>query len=107
MGHLVRRLLRGNDNSNKEDSSGVKLKIEFDDNFDDEYEQLAKAGNIDTVPIEYYKITWKSFARHSITSRSIPLKSALIDSSSHRFHNGSDMYILLMSCALSHEQVWL
>lgn len=37
---------------------------------------------------------WTSFARDgSITSRNIPLKSALIDSSNTRYQNGSDVYI--------------
>ena len=87
-------ILQGNGNKDKEDAPGVSLKIEFDsDNFSGEYEKLIEAGNLSTIPIEYYKITWKSFARHSITSFSIPVKSVLIDSSSYRFHNGSDIYI--------------
>jgi predicted ATP-dependent endonuclease of OLD family len=35
----------------------------------------------------------RSFARRGITSRSIPIKSALIDSSSARLQNGSDVYV--------------
>ena len=38
-------------------------------------------------------MSWRSFARKELTSRSIPIKSALIDSSSTRFQNGSDVYI--------------
>ncbi len=34
-----------------------------------------------------------SFSRAGITPRNVPLKSALIDSSSSRFQNGSDIYI--------------
>ena len=50
-------------------------------------------GKIKSLPIEYYDIYWNSFARENITSRSIPIKSALIDSSSTRYQNGSDIYI--------------
>ena len=31
------------------------------------------------LPIEYYEASWTSFARESITVRSIPIKSAMID----------------------------
>ncbi|WP_457618879.1 ATP-dependent nuclease [Lutibacter sp.] len=84
--------LKGNNNSDKEDCEGVSFKIEFDENYKEEYETLIKE-KISTLPIEYYKITWRSFARETITSRSIPLKSVIIDSSSYRFQNGSDIYI--------------
>ena len=85
-------ILKGNNNTDKEDCEGVSFKIEFDENYKEEYETLIK-GKISTLPIEYYKITWRSFARENITSRSIPLKSVIIDSSSYRFQNGSDIYI--------------
>ncbi len=35
----------------------------------------------------------RSFARAGITARNIPIKSALIDSSSARLQNGSDLYV--------------
>lgn len=88
-------LFNGNGNSEKRNSAnGISFKIEFDnEKYQAEYEQLLKAGNIKTVPIEYYDIVWTSFARQGITAKSIPLKSALIDSSSNRYQNGSDIYI--------------
>lgn len=46
-----------------------------------------------SLPIEYYDIVWTSFAWDNITSRSIPLKVALIDSESGKLPNGSDIYI--------------
>jgi putative ATP-dependent endonuclease of OLD family len=86
-------LFEGDGNSEKKKGCGISLKIAFDDNYQGEYEQLIKTGNIKTIPIEYYDFYWTSFARESITSRSIPIKSALIDSSSNRYSNGSDIYI--------------
>lgn len=75
-------------------SCGFSLKIAFDDNYQKEYEDLVKLGGIKTLPIEYYNIFWTSFARdENITPRTIPIKSALIDSSSNKFQNGSDVYI--------------
>lgn len=86
-------LLEGNHNSEKNSECGISFCIEFDEQYQGEYAELQKAGDIKTIPIEYYKVTWRSFAREAVTARSIPIKSALIDSTSTRIQNGSDVYI--------------
>lgn len=83
----------GDGNSEGKKECGISLKIAFDDKYQAEYEELIKGGNIKTIPIEYYDVFWTSCARENITARSIPIKSALIDSSSNRYQNGSDIYI--------------
>lgn len=53
-----------------------------------------RAGELKSIPIEYYTATTATFARKKgITARNIPIKSALIDSTSSRLQNGSDVYI--------------
>lgn len=84
--------LKGNNNFKRVDASGISFKIQFDENYKKEYESFIKTKP-KSLPIEYYKVDWVSFARSSVTSRSIPLKAALIDSSTNRFQNGSDIYI--------------
>lgn len=84
--------LRGDGNSMRMNACGVLFKIKFDENFKKEYESFIKASS-KSLPVEYYKVDWLSFGRSPITSRSIPLKAALIDSSTNRFQNGSDIYI--------------
>ncbi len=86
-------LFEGDGNSEKKKECGISYKISFDDKNKSEYEELVKTKNIKTIPIEYYDISWTSCARESITARSIPIKSALIDSSNSRYQNGSDIYI--------------
>lgn len=86
-------MLEGDRNSKKTKACGISLKIAFDDKYQLEYESLVKSGGMKTIPIEYYDISWESFAREMITPKSIPLKSALIDSSSYRYRSGSDVYI--------------
>ena len=84
----------GDGNSEKAKVSGFSFKVEFDENYQKEYEDLVKLGGIKTLPIEYYNVSWLSFSRdESITPRAIPIKSALIDSSSNKLQNGSDIYI--------------
>lgn len=85
--------LEGNGNSERVKESGVSFKICFDEKFQGEYEQLISKSDVKTLPIEYYDVVWSTFARETITPKSIPLKSAMIDSSSNRYQNGSDMYI--------------
>ncbi|CAO3453654.1 FIG131328: Predicted ATP-dependent endonuclease of the OLD family [Azospirillum argentinense] len=86
--------LEGDGNSERAKSSGVVYKIEFDEeNYKDSYEELVKAGALSSIPVEYYTTTMCSFARKRITARNIPVKSALIDSSSARLLNGSDVYV--------------
>lgn len=59
-----------------------------------------------SLPIEYYEVTWITFARKKITIRGIPIKSAMIDSSNYRYQNGSDVYISrIVKDLLSPEEV--
>jgi len=58
-----------------------------------EYEELVKSGNIKTLPLEYYDAKWFTFADKQISTKTIPIKSALVDSSLARYQNGSDIYI--------------
>lgn len=86
-------LFEGNDNTDKTKACGLSFKVCFDDKYQKEYESLIKRGEVKTLPIEYYDIEWRSFARDNITARGIPIKSAMIDSSVNRYKNGSDVYI--------------
>lgn len=87
-------ILNGNSNSDSSFEKGIKFEIKFDDAYKEEYEALLLSGErLVTLPIEYYKLEWQSFARATVTLRSIPVKSVLIDSSSFRYQNGSDIYI--------------
>ncbi|MCX8514363.1 MAG: AAA family ATPase [Burkholderiales bacterium] len=88
-------IFEGSINSNKEQSCGISFKIAFDEEkYKNEYQILINSEEeIKTLPIEYYDIFWRSFAYDNITSRSIPIKAAMIDSSNMRHYNGSDIYI--------------
>lgn len=85
--------LLGDGNSEKVSNTSILYRIEFDKDFQEEYDELINTKSLKNIPIEYYKVTWRSSSRDTITSRSIPLKSALIDSSSSKFSNGSDIYV--------------
>lgn len=73
--------------------SGIALKIALDEKYNEEYEDLIKAGDLASLPIEYYDVDWYAFSRKPLTSRSVPIKSAFIDVGFSKFQNGSDVYI--------------
>ncbi|RGZ96163.1 ATP-dependent endonuclease [Ruminococcus bromii] len=83
----------GNNNSDRAYCEGLKFEISFNEKYNSEYNTLISKKNMMSIPIEYYEASWTSFARQSVTIRSIPIKSAMIDSSNYRYQNGSDVYI--------------
>jgi predicted ATPase len=86
--------LEGDGNSERIKASGVVYRVEFDEeNYKGPYEALVAGGEVTSIPVEYYTAAMRSFARKGITSRNIPIKSALIDSTSTRLQNGSDVYV--------------
>ena len=86
-------LFKGNVNSTGADCCGLFLCIKFDEQYNAEYSELIQNGT-DSLPIEYYKVEWSSFAWNtSITNRSVPMKAALIDASNGKTHNSSDIYV--------------
>lgn len=97
----------GNGNTDRANGvEGLKFEITYSPKYDAEYSQLIATRNMQSLPIEYYEATWTTFARQSITVRSIPIKSAMIDSSNYRYQNGSDVYISrIVKDLLSPEEV--
>ncbi|MFT6031197.1 MAG: putative ATP-dependent endonuclease of OLD family [Oleiphilaceae bacterium] len=86
--------LEGNLNHKKTKAEGVSISVEFDEGYRRSYETLIGSGEkLTTIPMEYYTVVWKGFGREPVVSRSIPIKSVLIDSTSTRYQNGSDVYI--------------
>ncbi|ADP70746.1 putative ATP-dependent endonuclease of the OLD family [Rhodomicrobium vannielii ATCC 17100] len=86
--------LRGNGNSEKNDKArGLLFSIEFDKKYDGAYTELLKGKEINSIPLEFYQVQWSEFSRQPAMARTIPIKSALIDSTSTRVQSGSDMYI--------------
>lgn len=85
--------MKGNHNSYKTEYTGLSFKICFDDTtYRDEYNSLLRLKDMTTLPVEYYHVVWRTFHRTDITSRMIPFKAALIDSSA-QYQTTSDMYV--------------
>jgi putative ATP-dependent endonuclease of OLD family len=86
--------LKGTNNTARENATGVTLKIEFDDDYKEEYEKyINDTAKVSTIPSEYYTVNWYSFAFNNITKRSLPINTTLIDTTTIRLQNRTDYYI--------------
>lgn len=87
--------LKGSINTLMLDQPGISFTIRLDENFAEEYrEYIADPDAINSIPVEYYKIVWQSFAGDPLEARAIPIKSVLIDPSSISNSNAANRYIL-------------
>ena len=91
----LKATFEGNGNSLRQKACGIQFKISFNEKYQKEYNILVNSNDvISSLPIEYYDFSWSSFARDDrLTPKTIPFKSALIDSANSRYRNGSDIYI--------------
>jgi len=86
--------LQGINNSKGENVPGVKVEVVFDEDFTDEYQNyISDVENVKTIPTEYFKVNWFSFANHPLTRRSIPINATLIDTTTIRLQYGTDYYL--------------
>lgn len=73
---------------------GLIYEVRFDEDFREIYnEWLKNVSGTKSLPIEYYKVEWQKFSRHSVVSKLIPLKCTLVDSTNYIYQNGSEAYI--------------
>jgi predicted ATP-dependent endonuclease of OLD family len=85
---------KGSNNSLHENCIGIRLGINFDEDYKEEYEKLLEERDqIKLLPIEYFKINWRSFADHALTSRNIPIGLSFIDATTIRLQSGADYYL--------------
>ncbi len=86
--------LRGTNNSMGADTAGIRLLVEINDDYRQEFEsylqQRQKAGSL---PVEFYTVRWYSFANNGVSARSLPFDSTIIDTHSIKTLSGADRYI--------------
>lgn len=83
-------ILMGDDNSTNSADIGFAFKIIFDENNKDAYAEFIKQSNFNSLPFEFYKCEWNTFARKSYTnSKTIEFKSAFLNNKNDRL---SDLF---------------
>ncbi len=73
------KVYKGTNNSLHEDTEGVKVEILFDTQYSTVYKQLLSDGKIKDIPIEYYKVNFRSFAIPEYYAQTTAKKVACID----------------------------
>lgn len=97
---------KGANNSLNENVSGVKLIIEFNEDYNAEYASyVADPTLIRTVPVEYYSNRLRTFADSDVMPRAIPIKTSLIDASTIRNNAAASRYVVdIMKDSLSRKE---
>ena len=70
---------KGTNNSLHEDIEGVKVEIVFDTQYASAYKQLLEEGKVKDIPIEYYKVNYRTFANPEYYAQTTAKKVACID----------------------------
>jgi len=87
--------LRGIINTRTEDLPGVSLKIELNPEDAEAFAAyVAEPSLVKTLPVEYYRVKWRSFQEDDITARNIPVKPSFIDASTIRGNTATGRYVL-------------
>lgn len=106
--HYIAALNGSYNSDGNPNASGFKFSIAFNEElFADEYNLLLNTADVslcDSVPIEYYDVSWMDFADNPISPRSIPFKTALIDST-NRLGNDNVYLNYIVKNALEREDI--
>ena len=76
---IIIKKFKGTNNSLHEDIEGVKLEILFDSQYATAYKQLLAEGKVKDIPVEYYKVNFRSFANPEYYVQTTAKKVASID----------------------------
>lgn len=91
----------GKNNSLKELCTGIRMKISFDDDYADSFEE----NKYQCIPCEYFKIERRWFSEDIVKQLFVPYSLLIIDSTTTFFNSRTDHYVYrLMESALSKEQ---
>ena len=78
----------GDDTPDGSTGDGFTFYIEFDEKYKEAYSALIKNNEIDSLPIEYYQIRWRSFSRRDyFNPKFIGFKGLMIDSDNFSSNN--------------------
>jgi energy-coupling factor transporter ATP-binding protein EcfA2 len=86
--------LRGSNNSKGEDGPGLVITIEVEAGLSEALrEYAADASNPTVLPVEFYRVTWRSFSGETVTIRRLPFRVATIDTGRPRLSRGPNKYL--------------
>jgi len=89
--------LQGTNNTKNENCPGLVLNIEVDKNYVEDLKNYAADDtNPVVLPVEFYKVTWRSFKDCNVMLKTLPFRAATIDTSLVRTNRGPNRYLSLL-----------
>lgn len=86
--------LKGKNNRARENAPGLSLAICFNDEHKEDYAKLLEnSSQIGTIPVEYFKVEWLSFAGNALSTRNPLVRTAFVDATAIRLQSGADYYL--------------
>lgn len=97
---------KGMNNSLSKDAQGVQVKVSFDPDFKDAYnDYLASGAGITGIPVEFYRIEWMDFAWNPIKPMTKKFRALYIDPTRIHPTYGKNQYITnVLNTALKKEE---
>ncbi|HAS6245231.1 TPA: AAA family ATPase [Vibrio vulnificus] len=96
---------RGKNNSKNKEYEGVFIKICFDEDLTSTYEEFCKSAKVESIPTEFYKVEWFSFAWEPIKFLSRKVKGLFIDPTRLHPTYGKTQYLSnIINSSLTKEQ---
>jgi len=97
---------RGTNNSLKKDTQGVQIKVSFDPDFTEAYNNYLESGAaVTNIPVEFYKIEWMDFAWNVIKPMTKQFRALYIDPTRIHPTFGKNQYISnVLSTALRKDE---
>lgn len=98
--------LKGTTNTRNENCPGLTLTIAIASDHVDALKHYASLNtNPVVLPVEFYNVTWRSFAGSGVAFKKLPFRVATIDTSLARVYRGPNRYVMqLAQDVLSDEQ---
>lgn len=98
---------KGTNNSCSEDSSGISLTIEFNEDYSELYKKMLLAGEIKDIPVEFYKITFKSFKGETLSFKQSPFSVNFVDTSKKDYSTLVSKFIDINICEYVEKDIQL
>jgi putative ATP-dependent endonuclease of the OLD family len=86
--------LKGTNNTRCENCPGLALVIEVDSNHVESLKDYAADDlNPIVLPVEFFRVAWRSFSGNGVTLRTLPFRATTIDTSLGRIYRGPNKYL--------------
>jgi putative ATP-dependent endonuclease of OLD family len=84
---------KGTNNELGEDCPGIRMCVEFNQDYSPAFQTMVQDGEIYDIPVEFYKVSWRDFGDNPIIFRTFPVKVSLIDTTQKDYDSAVNKFI--------------